>query len=233
MIIKDEEDVIVKLEPLNEKSKNLFLTGDHVLIGVSPFNSYYTSTRIKQLTSWVAKRFKKINIFIPDKISKFTLESIGYTTEQAIQKTRRQDSYLKNKVIKSFISHGLSLKESEEKLVSLSSLFKSNKYCEIHEACLQEFNNNSIFQEDCLTAAKNITFGGRKPENFSSTRVTVDYFLYELPLFLNTPAILNVDSSVFIYHNPPPSIKRIFMNSSLVSKKQGFIIVSLTETREL
>ncbi|ALV33206.1 hypothetical protein AS200_15080 [Streptomyces sp. CdTB01] len=38
----------------------------------------------------------------------------------------------------------------------------------------------------------------------------VRYFLAELPLFVDTPAIVGAEVSVFCYHRPPAVLRRLY-----------------------
>src|ERR1700688_333964 len=89
-----------KIYLIGKNSKSIYKQRSHVLIGVSPFNSYFSEKNITTIIQWAKRNFKLVNIFIPDDMSIYTLKAIGYSQEKAEFKTRRQDIYLKNKVFR-------------------------------------------------------------------------------------------------------------------------------------
>jgi cyclo(L-tyrosyl-L-tyrosyl) synthase len=104
---------------VNSESEELFLLKEHALIGISPFNSYYSEENLKKLFSWGLSTFKRINIFIPDGISIYTLQGMGYPKERAEKKTRSQDRYLKNKAIRALAANNISEAEANNMIVFL------------------------------------------------------------------------------------------------------------------
>ncbi len=63
---------------------------EHGLIGVSPFNSYFTVETLEGLFSWALKTFKDMNVFIPTTISSYTFQAIGYPESRATRKTKNK-----------------------------------------------------------------------------------------------------------------------------------------------
>ncbi|MEV5239728.1 tRNA-dependent cyclodipeptide synthase [Streptomyces cinnamoneus] len=56
----------------------------------------------------------------------------------------------------------------------------------------------------------------------------VEYFLAELPLFLDTPSVVGTESSVFGYHQPPEFLERLYGRelSRQPAAGQGFVVVT-------
>jgi cyclo(L-tyrosyl-L-tyrosyl) synthase len=56
----------------------------------------------------------------------------------------------------------------------------------------------------------------------------VRYFLAELPLFIDTPAIVGAGTSVFCYHQPPAVLRRLYgvELSRRPAAGQGFAVVA-------
>jgi cyclo(L-tyrosyl-L-tyrosyl) synthase len=106
---------------VNSESEELFFLKEPALIGISPFNSYYSEENLKKLFSWGLSTFKRkrISIFIPDGISIYTLHAMGYPKERAEKKTRSQDRYLKNKVIRALAANNISEAEANNMIVFL------------------------------------------------------------------------------------------------------------------
>ncbi|MGI4852200.1 MAG: tRNA-dependent cyclodipeptide synthase [Janthinobacterium lividum] len=204
--------------------------GDHVLIGVSPFNSYFSQENLEKIILWGLNNFKNIHIFLPDEIYTYTFLALGYSIERAKKKTRRQDCYLKNKVTKALINNGIVESDIDKKIILLSELNLNKDYLEMYNICLNLFENNKFFREGCLSASTWI-LNGKGISNLSLNEEIVDiavkYFLAELPLFLNTPKILKISSSIFMYNNIPEFLKNIYEQKIFISPKQGFLKMML------
>ena len=90
---------------------------EHCCFGISPFNSYFSEDRIRELARWGTREFKSIHFFIPDVPSVYTLEAQGYPREKAEWKARRQSQYLKNKIHRALISLSISDEAAQVQLV--------------------------------------------------------------------------------------------------------------------
>jgi cyclo(L-tyrosyl-L-tyrosyl) synthase len=77
---------------------------------------------------------------------------------------------------------------------------------------------------------------GKLPEGSAPSEQQVEcavrYFLAELPLFVDTPAIVGAGSSVFCYHQPPDVLRRLYGRelSLRPAPGQGFAVVTPLET---
>lgn len=220
----------IQYQPVNSLSEQIFKLGEHAIVGVSPFNSYFTEGNLENLFRWSIGKFKNISVFIPDGISAFTFKALGYSEEKSIKKTRRQDCYLENKVIRAFSNMGISKKEAGQKILKVSELALNNKrYREIYQNFLEKFENESPFRMGCLSTSKWILASKERKEPISdeAVNVAVKYFLHELPLFLDTPGILGVGSSLFIYNTIPEYLQAIYNLNCLISPHQGFLVANI------
>jgi cyclo(L-tyrosyl-L-tyrosyl) synthase len=224
----------IELKFVNELSKNLFDLKEHALMGVSPFNSYYSEGNLKKLFSWGLSNFKEISVFMPNEISTYTLQAIGYPKDKADRKTKSQDRYLRNKAIKALVANNLSEEEAKSKMVFFSDLMKNNKkYMEFYKLYEQMYENDKNFREGCLLTSKYVLNDKRDLVTVSQEDLytAVKYFLAELPLYLNTPDILDINSSLFVYKDLPKDfLNKIYNNgpfSSLLSLKQGCLSIQL------
>ncbi|MDR0678198.1 MAG: tRNA-dependent cyclodipeptide synthase [Holosporaceae bacterium] len=220
----------VKIECFNAISERLFNTKEHALLGISPFNSYYVKENLEKLFSWALNTFKEITVFIPNEIAVYTLQAVGYPQQKAEKKTRRQDHYLKNKAIKALITSGLSEIEAQDKIVCLSDLTSNKVYIKLCNHCRDLYKNDNSFRNGCFLTSKWVLDGkclGSTVEN-EQLDVAVQYFLAELPLYLDTPGILGVPSSLFVYKDPLPDfLQKIYIENLLVSPNQGYMMVNV------
>lgn len=219
-----------KVTCVNPESERILLSKEHALIGISPFNGYYVQSNLEKLFSWGLSNFKEMNVFIPDEISLYTLQAVGYSENKAKKKISRQDRYLKSKAIKALVANGLSEKEAIGKIIFLSSLANNEKYMRFYNACNELYEKDKNFKDGCLATSKWVlaSKGIYEIVNDEAVNIAVKYFLAELPLYLNASDILNVSSSLFIYKDSPPDfLKKIYASGGpLVSCQQGYAAVN-------
>lgn len=209
-----------KITPIGKNSELIYKNRSHALIGVSPFNSYFSEENITSIIQWAKENFEKINIFIPDNISIYTLKAAGYSQERAAFKTKRQDAYLKNKVFRALKKLNF---YDENTVIFLSDLMHNEAYIHILTGCLSLFKNDPCFNAGCLSTSAWILSKNNKTQDAESVNHAVQYFLYEMPLFLNTPNILGLSSSLFVYNSIPKYLENVYKESNLVSHTQGFL----------
>ncbi len=67
----------------------------HALIGVSPFNGYFTSTNIEKTLTWAHSNFENFEVFTMDKASKYNLMAMGCSENDAIKKRKSKTNIKK------------------------------------------------------------------------------------------------------------------------------------------
>ncbi|MBX9697459.1 MAG: tRNA-dependent cyclodipeptide synthase, partial [Alphaproteobacteria bacterium] len=92
----------------------------HALIGISPFNGYFTTSNIEKTLIWAHSNFENFEVFTMDKASKYNLIAMGYSENEAIKKAKKQDQHLKNKIIRGLESIGFSEDEAKKKILLIS-----------------------------------------------------------------------------------------------------------------
>jgi cyclo(L-tyrosyl-L-tyrosyl) synthase len=204
---------------------NPFIDGnDHAVIGISPFNGYYGSQNIEALVAWAVDNFKDFHLFTMNESSKYNLIAQGYSEEEAIKKTRKQDKHLYNKMVRALEKMGYSPIEATSKILLISHIKKNKRYQELYSYYYDFYLNNLIFKTDCLNATK--TFLQEKSITVTdhAIEIAVQYLLEEIPVWFATPAIMNIDLSVFVYKDFPKYWKRICCDYNLVAPNQRIYI---------
>lgn len=226
------EKNVASVRFVNSKSEKIFNLKEHALIGISPFNSYYSEENLKRLFAWGLANFKKISVFIPTEISSYTLQAVGCSEEQAKKKTRKHDKNLEHKALRALIANNLSDNEAKNQIIFFSDLMNNRKYLEIYDICIKLYETNEDFRNGCLETSKWVLASKCSSDfvNKEALNIAAKYFLAELPLYLNTPEIFDVSSSLIVYKDLPS----IFLNkiysgnsffSSLVYSQQGYLAV--------
>lgn len=222
---QSKDDKKIQAIPVDDRSRVIYEQKEHAFIGISPFNSYFTTDRISKLINWGMNNFKNITVFIPDEISSFTLQGKGYSEKDATRKTKEQDRHLKNKVMRSFESLGIRKIDAEGKTLTFSQLSKNPRYIEIFEDCLKQFERDASFKSGCLSISKEMLSNNEDVNNEEKLNIAVKYLLHELPFFINPASILEIPSSLIVYHATPSFLEHLYQNRILVPPNQGLLKV--------
>lgn len=218
----------MRVQPLSSQCLAVYQEKTHICFGVSPFNSYFSASKLETLARWGFENFSSLHFFIPDLPSVHTLEALGYDPAKAAWKARRQCQYLKNKVVGALKNCGV--KNVEDLILDWEYLTKKTKYLEFYESTLGLYANNLEFRKNCLDASrwvleKRVADSALLTEEALSH--AVKYFLAEIPLFANTPEILGIEASVFGYHQSIPFMEKLYGSQMLLkpSPNQGYLVL--------
>ncbi len=205
----------------------------HVVVGTSPFNSYYSEARLTELLAWANEHFDRVDVFIPDTPTVWTLEAGGYTTGEASHKTRRQVRYLNNKIDRA--REAVETVDKRLRLFPWSQVARLDRYAASEQRFRNAFATDKEFQQECLAATDDVLQNRRREghEPSHGQRLgAVDYLMAELPLILNGPELFGVQTSTFVYHRSLRLFERIFSGDFSIGPSPGqhFVIVhELTE----
>jgi cyclo(L-tyrosyl-L-tyrosyl) synthase len=214
-----------------ERCKSVFDRRHHAVLGISPFNSYFSEQQIAYLYQWASLNFKTVQLYVPDVPTVFTLQALGYEDKKAKKKANRQCSYLKNKIFRALDSCGIEENRWPSFLICHSNLNDNVTYQKKYAWCCHQYEKDPVFREGCLSSSKwvlsNQLSEGQEPTEMMLA-TAVKYFLAELPMFLWSPEILNKPSTAFCYHQCPDFLRQLFngvCGDELVHEEQGFLII--------
>ncbi|TYK46823.1 tRNA-dependent cyclodipeptide synthase [Actinomadura decatromicini] len=217
-----------EIEPLSGECANVLRHNDHVCIGVSPFNSYFSAERLASLARWASAGFADFHFFVPDEITAYTFEALGYPPSRARQKAHRQARYTHNKIRSALVA--LSVPDPDDHVLSMVRLNANPRYQALLDQANILFLGNREFRDACLEATRWVLDGklpDGRPATSEELRLGVRYFLAELPLFAGSGHIVGAANSVFAYHQRVRFLERFF-NRELEWKPrdgQGFLVV--------
>ncbi|MFJ2833116.1 tRNA-dependent cyclodipeptide synthase [Streptomyces sp. NPDC087263] len=217
------------VEPLSAACAAAVEQGEHACFGISPFNSYFSTGRIRELAAWGLARFERVDFFVPDAPSAFTFEALGYAPEKAAWKARRQGQYTRNKIAAALGSLGVA--DPGARVLGWAELESNAAFGRLHEQGLKRYVEDADFRDACRDATGWVLAGklpaGQTPDEEQIERA-VRYFLAELPLFLDTPSIVDSGMSVFCYHQPPAVLRRLYAGELnwRPAAGQGFAVVT-------
>ncbi len=224
----------MRVNPITESCWKNFEQRTHVCFGISPFNSYFTEQRIQELAQWGREEFSSMHFFVPDVPSAYTLEALGYDTEKAAWKARRQCQYLHNKIQRALGNLGYSLRDASGMVLNWANLSANPRFNALYEEVKALFETDQKFQGACIEASRWI-LEKRVPDEDALTpealRSAARYLLAEIPLFLDSAGIVGQSASVFCYHQTVSFIENLFHGSLAirVNEKQGFVRITPRE----
>jgi cyclo(L-tyrosyl-L-tyrosyl) synthase len=214
--------------PLTEHCADPLRSGRHVCIGVSPFNSYFTVERIAALARWASREFERFHFFVPDRAAAHTLEALGYDPARARRKAGRQGQYVLNKIYRALDEVGVV--DLREHVFDDATLAHNARYQDLLRDAHDRFATDEKFAAHCLDATRWVLdrrLPGDQAPTGEQLRCAVRYFLAELPMFIDTPAIAEVDSSVFAYHQRVTFLERLYARELTWQPHpgQGFVVL--------
>lgn len=213
---------------VSANSQKIYQKKEHVLLGISPFNSYFSEENIFNLIKWASDNFSRFHVFIPDTLPMYTFLALGYTKEKSIKKAKRQAAYLKNKVNRVFKKMGYSDEFALHLLIDMAFLERNPIYINLKNLCYRLYEKNVIFRDQCNLSTEWVLKGHHAHMDSLDPQLAVHYILHEMPLFCDTPSILDTSSSIFVYHQIPKLLNFLYTNytdNAFLSSLQGFMEV--------
>ncbi|MER5636860.1 tRNA-dependent cyclodipeptide synthase [Kitasatospora sp. NPDC002227] len=193
--------------PYSGRCQGIWQRGDHLLIGVSPGNSYFSHQRIAELVLWSCELFGSVDIVYADLQVAAQFAAAGYTPENAARRAAKEIKTTRRR-----IDRGLELAAVPGVRVRALSEFQDDPvYRRLHRATLDALAADQEFRAATEGMARSFLtakLGAEVPP--AALAAGVDYIAAELPFFLDTPSLLGVPSSVACYHVELPLTPVLF-----------------------
>lgn len=217
--------------PVTPVCAGLLDAREHAVIGISPFNSYFSEEKIEFLIRWAKEKFKSFHIYVPDGPAVFTLKASGYTEARAIKKARRQGSWLANKIGRAMAKLGIEEQQQTELLLNSSRLDGLKAYQSLLDRAYALYETDAWFREGCIKSSEWVLNGKVEDADALTPEVlnsAVRYFLAELPFFIDSAQITGASSSLFVYHQCPAFVRQLLneKRGEIVSERQGFLVAT-------
>ncbi|MFW5417661.1 tRNA-dependent cyclodipeptide synthase [Nocardiopsis sp. CNT-189] len=213
--------------------RRIFERGEHLLVGVSAGNSYFSAERVGALLSWAVPRFERIDVVYVDTHMDTMLEALGYPPASVRKRVKAQLKDVRRRlrrgveaapgaadsVVVRPLSEYVPLPAYAEALRSVDRLLGEDE--ELMHACEEQVTD---FYKD---RADGTALVSSESEMFEAGMA---YVRAEFPFFLNTPEMTGARSSVTCYHKMMPIAKALFREGSPIPRhpEQGFIVVRPT-----
>ncbi|MGK5558198.1 tRNA-dependent cyclodipeptide synthase [Actinomadura kijaniata] len=223
---------LFEVRPYTPHCRVIFEDRDHAVIGVSPGNSYFSARRLADLARWGAERFDRVDLVHTDLHVAEMYAALGYGPDDARRKAGKNLRGVRAKVRAAVDSVGGA--EAGVRARPLSALADIPAYRALHEHVLALLDTDAQFRGVCDALVSSFlsarVLGGREPTE-RQRRACLRYVCAEAPLFVDTPAILGVPSSLNCYHQLLPMAELLYSRGSglRASRNQGHAVVTPAE----
>ncbi|MDJ0340108.1 tRNA-dependent cyclodipeptide synthase [Streptomyces sp. H10-C2] len=201
--------------PFTDECRTIWDHGEHLLIGVSPGNSYFTHQRIRELASWADRRFSAIDIVYADLHIDAMFAAFGYTAEHAGKRASKELKAVRRRILRGVDEAGPLT--ARLRVRGLSEFTGDPQYRRLHAEAEAALEHDDEFGAACEEMVRQFL----APKIGESAEITdgqrgacLRYIAAELPFFVDTPAIVNAESSVSSYHAEMPLTKVLFARGS-------------------
>jgi len=212
----------MRTQGITPSCSTIWHRGATAVLGISPFNSYFDEDRIQRLIGHCRRDGREAIVFVPDEVTRFTLEAKGYPAERAVQKTRRQVRYLRNKVARATAG-------APVRVLGCAELAGIDGYLRHHAALERRFGSDAAFRQGCLDTTRWALAAAPEDEvSEPAMLLGVRYLLAELPLFLHAPEIIGRREVAFVYPQCPGFVADLFRGryGDAVSPGQAFVEIA-------
>ncbi|WP_042397810.1 tRNA-dependent cyclodipeptide synthase [Streptacidiphilus carbonis] len=219
---------IFEVRPYTPHCQVIHSEGDHAVIGVSPGNSYFSAQRIVDLARWGIENFREIDLVYTDLHVADMYEALGYTPDDARRKAVKNLRGVRAKV--NGAVETVDPERGRLRAHAMSDFTDNPAYRRIHDRLHALLAEDAEFRATCNALVDSFLSSKVLDGRTATARqreVCLEYVCAEAPLFLDTPAILGVPSSLNCYHQLLPMAELLYSRGSglRASRNQGHAVV--------
>ncbi|WP_371478441.1 tRNA-dependent cyclodipeptide synthase [Kitasatospora sp. NBC_00315] len=213
-------------EPYSARCRQNWQRGDHLLIGVSPGNSYFSHRRIAALVDWASESFAAVDIVHADLHVEAQYEAFGLPPANALRRAAKEVKATARRVRRGVEESG----HPDVRVHALSDFVSGAAYRRLHGAVLEALRTDRELREAAEGMARSFLaarLGEGLAPGAGQLAAGLRYIAAELPFFLDTPALLGVPSSVSCYHVQLPLTPVLFGRETGLRAvpEQGYAVV--------
>ncbi|MGE2818229.1 tRNA-dependent cyclodipeptide synthase [Mycobacterium heidelbergense] len=203
---------------------------DHVLVGLSPGNSYFSVDRITRMAQWACTHFNGMHFFTWEEPHAWSLYAVGLPWEKAKKHANKNYRNVLNKARKALWAAGI--EDPDSRILTWPKLKKIPAYRELRGNVYELFDRDAGFRDSCLTETRRYLAAQPLLGDLSfeaRTTIAVRYYLEEIPLFVDTPRLVGANSSVYCYHQLSPFRQQLYQHKLSVKPAPGQACVTLED----
>ncbi|MFE4723343.1 tRNA-dependent cyclodipeptide synthase [Streptomyces sp. NPDC056728] len=216
------------VQPYTPHCRVIHDEGEHAVIGISSGNGYFSHQRVLDLAAWGLDNFRQVDLIWTDMHVAEQFEALGYGSVEAQRKTVKNLRGVRAKVTAAVGS----LDPSGQRLRGrpMSGLVQIPAYRKIRDELDVMLKDDKEFRDVCDQLAGRFleTKVGGLGATQQQRQACIRYVCAEVPLFLDTPAILGVPSSLNLYHQALPLADLLYARGSglRASRNQGHAVIT-------
>ncbi|RLV08931.1 tRNA-dependent cyclodipeptide synthase [Streptomyces griseocarneus] len=215
------------VEPYTEECRTIYEEREHVVVGVSPGNSYFGVDLLAELLAWLCQEFRQVDVVVPDSGLVHTYLALGYPGQKAAKKARAETNVLFNRVVRGWEKSGGP--RAGDGVHRMSELETGIAYQRLLRRCGQALADDPKLRATALRMCRD-SLRARRPEfepTLEQVECSMQYLLAELPFFLCSADIFEVSSSLCFYHQVVPLADDIFAKRTglRASYRQGYAVI--------
>ncbi|MFD4240362.1 tRNA-dependent cyclodipeptide synthase [Streptomyces sp. NPDC058525] len=220
---------VFTVQPFTPHCQVIHTEGDHAVIGISPGNSYFSAQRVTDLAHWGMRNFRQVDLIYTDLHVAEMYEALGYPEDEARRKAVKNLRGVRAKVNNAAADADPS--GARLRARPMSSLTDIPAYRRLHAHLNTLLDTDPEFRETCnalVDAFLSSKVLGGETATLRQREVCLEYVCAEAPLFLDTPAILGVPSSLNCYHQLLPMAELLYSRGSglRASRNQGHAVIT-------
>ncbi|MGW7052901.1 tRNA-dependent cyclodipeptide synthase [Streptomyces sp. NPDC054887] len=217
------------LRPYTKQCRGIAEEGAHAVIGVSPGNSYFSAQRLVDLAHWGMARFDQVDLVYTDLHVAEMHEALGYCPGDARRKAAKQLRGVRAKVHRAVQAAAPSGRRLRARPISGFATLPA--YRQLHRQAREALGADREVQACCDRLMERFLASRIAPRGTITVRqrqACLDYVCAEVPLFLDTPALLGVPSSLNCYHEALPLAELLYARGPglRASRNQGHGILT-------
>ncbi|MFE0462151.1 tRNA-dependent cyclodipeptide synthase [Kitasatospora sp. NPDC058965] len=212
--------------PFSDRCRRVWDRGDHLLIGVSPGNSYFSARRIAELVRWGRESFASVDLVYADLHVEAQYEAFGYPAEQARRRAAKEVKTTARRIERGVAEAG----REGVGVHALSDFLPDREYRRLREQVGRALREDPEFRGAAEGMARGFLAGRLAPGQSATAEqlaAGLRYICAELPFFLDTPRLLDVASSISCYHVELPLTPVLFGPGEglRAEPEQGYAVV--------
>ncbi|GAB3211132.1 tRNA-dependent cyclodipeptide synthase [Marinactinospora thermotolerans] len=215
------------VEPFTDACHTIRERGEHVVLGVSPGNSYFQVGLLTGLLGWLRAEFARVDVVIPDSALEHTYLALGYDPRRARKKARGETNAVRNRVVRAWEANGGP--RDADGLHRMSDLAANEVYRDVLAECERALGEDDVLWETCAEMSRDVLTarGHEGPITGEHIEQAMRYLTAELPFFLASADIFGVRSSLNFYHQSLPLAELVFAGKSTLhpSPRQGYAMI--------
>lgn len=220
----------------SSKCSFLIQRREHLLIGISPFNSRFSPNYVESLLMWGCRNFSKVDVLISDEESSVVLLlATGVPASKAMRKTRKELN--RHRRMLAQIIDRIGGDASYTRVIDFSDYFHHHKYQILRSRVQGVYETCNKFRQACIDMslqaingrARGVGAASNELASYENVNIAIPYIFAEMPFYLSTPELLGVSTSILAYHRAWPIGDALLAGEFplRIDQRQGHGIVSI------